>query len=185
MKCKNLIHEFRRLAERSSCELAMDHFIDWRSIKFIRRYRSGAFKGQSFERVIPYTWIRELESVNDPRLEQLWDPREGWQRHKPQGVCSIQDGITHRTTLKTIYKYPILTTDKQLINMPRGAQPLCVQVQAGVPTVWAAVDSDAESVPITFVTYGTGDELGAVSTNYVGTYQLSDGLLVYHVFCGR
>lgn len=45
-----------------------------------------------------------------------------------------------------IWKYPVpITPDLQSIPMPRGAQVLSCQFQAGSPCLWAAVDPEAPS----------------------------------------
>lgn len=70
----------------------------------------------------------------------------------------------------------------QPLKMPRGAKVLTVQTQGGEPQLWATVDRDAPSVNRTFVTYGTGHEMSEDLLDYIGTYQLYDGTLVFHVF---
>lgn len=80
---------------------------------------------------------------------------------------------------QAIWKFPI-RKDRSRVHMPKGAQLLAVQMQAGVPCLWAAVDLSAERVRRSIAVYGTGhtlmDELGA----YIGTVQ--DGSLVWHFF---
>lgn len=84
---------------------------------------------------------------------------------------------------KTIFKYPLLAADRQVIAMPEGAELLCVDSQHGRPCLWAIVDPDfpSESRPIEI--RGTGHLLGDVGA-YVGTFFLEDGDLVFHVFDG-
>ncbi len=85
---------------------------------------------------------------------------------------------------RTIHKFPLIVTDSQELLLPRGFQPLCVQVQHGIPCLWALVDAGAEKAYFTFRTYGTGHPITEPenSLRYVGTYQLDDGRLVFHVF---
>ena len=87
--------------------------------------------------------------------------------------------------MRTIYKYEIETTDTQVLKLPQGAKILCVQVQNEKPCIWALIDTyedDLYAHTITIV--GTGhsvpDNFGA--HNYLGTYQLQGGALVFHVF---
>ena len=86
--------------------------------------------------------------------------------------------------MKTIHKYIIEVTDKQLITMPVNADVLCVQVQNGNPCIWAIVDTDYEVVNYEVYTYGTGHEWSDLGCDYIGTYQLDGGSLVFHVFAG-
>jgi len=87
---------------------------------------------------------------------------------------------------KVIWKFPLETIATQAIEMPRHAEILTVQVQRGVPSLWAVVDPDRVQQKRHFAIYGTGHlmpelEMGA-ERKYIGTYQLADGGLVFHVF---
>jgi len=86
--------------------------------------------------------------------------------------------------MKTIYKFPIFTDDVQKISVPKGAKILCVQNQFGTPCVWAVVDpNEKRKEDITVHTFGTGHPIENYSPGgYIGTYQLQDGGLVFHVF---
>ena len=66
--------------------------------------------------------------------------------------------------MTTIWKYPIEVTDTQTIEMPIGAQMLVVQAQ------------------YTVYTFGTGHPANVEGHIYLGTYQLYEGGLVFHVF---
>jgi hypothetical protein len=87
--------------------------------------------------------------------------------------------------MRTIYKYEIETTDTQELNLPYGAEILCVQVQNGKPCIWALIDTEQNLIDEhTIITVGTGHRLGYTfsKANYLGTYQLQGGALVFHVF---
>lgn len=86
----------------------------------------------------------------------------------------------------TIYKYTIPTTDEPIIAMPRGARILSVDVQHGVPCLWAMVDPTAPKVARRFRLAGTGHPLAAEWTadRFVGTVILAGGMLVFHLFDG-
>jgi len=87
----------------------------------------------------------------------------------------------------TIWKFPLETTDRQTIRMPKDACILSVQTQRGDPQLWAMVNSTAPMVGRRIRIYGTGHEMGEdlipyMGSAFVGTYQLSGGALVFHVF---
>ena len=84
--------------------------------------------------------------------------------------------------MNTIHKYRIETTDTQSILMPKGAEILTVQVQYGEPCLWAKVNPSNDMTLRTILTAGTGHELPSTRTEYIGTYQLLGGDLVFHVF---
>ena len=84
--------------------------------------------------------------------------------------------------MTTIWKFGLLTVNEQAIDMPAGAEVLCVQTQDDSPQLWALVDPKAPRIPRKFRIFGTGDP--SVSGTYVGTYQLLGGKLVFHVFEG-
>lgn len=93
---------------------------------------------------------------------------------------------------KVIWKYELAVTDLQTISMPPGAEILCVQTQNNKPCIWAMVQP-MEGVPPqqrTFQTVGTGHPMlevhelktGARLREYIGTYQLDKGILIFHLF---
>jgi hypothetical protein len=83
---------------------------------------------------------------------------------------------------RTIWKFELEIKDTQFISMPKGAEILCVQIQIGNPCMWALVDPDAEKQDIEFSTYGTGRAVDSRPKTYVGTYQIINRMLVFHVF---
>jgi len=84
---------------------------------------------------------------------------------------------------KTIWKYPMPIVDYYAFDMPEDAEVLTVQVQHGVPCIWATVDPNKPKLPRGFFVRGTGHELGlAESAKYVGTFQIELGGLVFHLF---
>lgn len=84
--------------------------------------------------------------------------------------------------MKTIWKFPLVICDTQGVTMPEGAKPLAVQLQGDTLCLWALVDPDAPKVCNTIDIRGTGhpcpDHLG----EHIGTFQLSGGALIFHVF---
>ncbi len=68
------------------------------------------------------------------------------------------------------------------IDMPEGAEVLCVQIQRGSPQVWALCDKKAKLGPRKFFLVGTGQELDVRGFSYVGTFQVHQGELVFHLF---
>jgi hypothetical protein len=81
-----------------------------------------------------------------------------------------------------IYKYTLETTDVQEIPMPEGAEILTVQMQFDEPQLWALVNPDNPPVTRVIETIGTGNPIREAERNYIGTYQLQGGRLVFHVF---
>lgn len=90
------------------------------------------------------------------------------------------------TDCDTIWKYPLPIQDEFTIRMKAGAVPLSVQIQNGEPTLWAAVNSQAEDEQHRFSIRGTGHPLDiARHDSFIGTFQLERIGLVFHLFdCG-
>lgn len=86
--------------------------------------------------------------------------------------------------METIWKFELKITDEQVIRVPEGTDILCVQVQKGKPFLWAIVDKEITTYEDRIIrTIGTGHEFeDGASLLYIGTYQLSEGDLVFHVF---
>lgn len=85
--------------------------------------------------------------------------------------------------MKRIYKYHVRIDDVQTIDLPQGAQVLSVQVQDGIPYIWACVNPSAKSEPRQFRLYGTGHPIEEdCLLKFIGTFQIFGGRLVYHLF---
>lgn len=85
---------------------------------------------------------------------------------------------------QTIWKFELKNEGVQELKMPEGAEILTVQTQYEKPCLWALVNPDAEKVSRGFFIYGTGHPVPKepYPQKYIGTYQLSGGALVFHVF---
>lgn len=85
--------------------------------------------------------------------------------------------------MKAIFKYELEVTDQQSIEMPQGAVILSAQVQKCKICIWALVDSGALYERRVFRVIGTGDEIeDGVFHRFIGTVQMLDGRLVWHIF---
>lgn len=82
--------------------------------------------------------------------------------------------------MKKIWKWTL--QPETTIDMPHGAKLLAVQEQYGEPKLWALVDPYAKTYPRTFHIHGTGHDLPDEPGQYVGTFQMHGGTLVFHVF---
>ncbi len=79
----------------------------------------------------------------------------------------------------TIWKYSLSHYD-EIILMPKGSVILCVQTQRDQPYLWVCVNPKLELEGRHILTFGTGHP--NVEGNYIGTYQIENGQLVFHVF---
>lgn len=85
----------------------------------------------------------------------------------------------------TIYKYSIPDEDHFTLELPKDAKILTVQAQRGAPQLWATVDSETKKETRYFRLAGTGHSLGEDYLriiNYIGTFQIENGALVFHLF---
>lgn len=80
--------------------------------------------------------------------------------------------------MSQVWKYE-LKSGREVVHMPVGAKPLCVQVQKDVACLWAEVEPDKRNSARTFVMVGNGWEVpeGGV---YIGTVQRSN--FVWHYY---
>jgi hypothetical protein len=85
---------------------------------------------------------------------------------------------------ESIWKFPLEVTDEQSVSMPEGAEIIALQIQREVPCVWAIVDPQKKPEKRFFRTFGTGQPLFEVMSHYkyIGSYQISNGNFVGHVF---
>lgn len=84
--------------------------------------------------------------------------------------------------MKTIWKFPLEVTDRQIVTMPEGARILDVQVQNDTPCLWAVVNERAEPQRRVIVIYGIGGPVPDTEGTYIGTFQMYGGAAVFHAF---
>ena len=68
------------------------------------------------------------------------------------------------------------------VNLPRGANPVSVDVQNGHLMMWSIVDSAQPKVPLSIYVAGTGADLPEHIDRFIGTFLIEGGSLVFHVF---
>ncbi len=74
----------------------------------------------------------------------------------------------------SIFKYPFEVQDDFIIAMPPTAQILTVQIQNGIPCIWAMVDTDMLVEERKFTIKGTGHSVSLeeqLKLKYIGTFQ--------------
>lgn len=81
-----------------------------------------------------------------------------------------------------IYKYHLAVSGEQQLDTAAVKRWLGVQLQFGLPMVWAVVDPDGPSETHTIHSRGTGVRFESDVGEYIGTYHITDGNLVLHVF---
>ena len=84
--------------------------------------------------------------------------------------------------MKTVYKYTIPIEDQFELELPIAAQVFTVQTQNGHPHIWALVDPDAPKEPRLFRLAGTGHPMHNRNLTYIGSFQMKEGALVFHLF---
>lgn len=86
--------------------------------------------------------------------------------------------------MKTIWKYPVVIDDIIELEIPRGAKFLTIQTQHGNPCIWCIVDPLAPKDKKKFRIYGTGHKIMDETNEYgyLGTFQISNGDSVFHLF---
>lgn len=96
----------------------------------------------------------------------------------------IRPPTTNAIPMKRVYKYQLEIKDEVLVSMPKDAKILTVQVQNGRPCIWASVDPSSSDMEIRkFRIAGTGHPVeDSIIENYIGTVQMYEGKLVFHVF---
>jgi hypothetical protein len=78
--------------------------------------------------------------------------------------------------MKTVWKFPINNiADYVTLDMPIGAKVLTVQIQQGIPCIWALVDTNTKTEHRRFRIAGTNHDLtDAIDRlKYVGSFQLA------------
>lgn len=86
--------------------------------------------------------------------------------------------------MEAIWKVQLQCADKQWVSLPQGAKVLCVETQRDEPCMWFITPKvEAPVMELRpFAIYGTGHQHESIDGEYVGTFQLQGGVLVFHVF---
>ena len=88
--------------------------------------------------------------------------------------------------MKVIYKYLVPLTADFRLSLPPLAQVLSVQMQNGSPQMWVLQDANLanSTQERRFMVIGTGHQIpdNLSSVHHLGTFQMNDGVFVWHVF---
>ena len=86
--------------------------------------------------------------------------------------------------LQSVFKYAFEVEDHFDLSMPKDADILSVQVQGEQPCIWALVEPGAAIEHRHFRLVGTGHPISEnIDTlEFIGTFQLRGGILVFHLF---
>ncbi len=85
--------------------------------------------------------------------------------------------------MNTIFKYELRMGQTRL-NLPHGSKILTVQMQHNIPQLWAMIDTDKPSEQRLISIFGTGHIMPEDPGEYIATFQMDGGALVFHVFDG-
>jgi hypothetical protein len=83
---------------------------------------------------------------------------------------------------RTIWKFPLEVIDQQSVRMPIASRMLHVGMQGGTLCLWAEVTPGAEQEDRAIYIYGTGHDLAPDRGDYLGTFQMHGGALVFHAY---
>ena len=85
--------------------------------------------------------------------------------------------------MNRVFKYPLKVSDEQIVVLPSVRKVLCVEVQGGIPCLWAEVNTESEELkPLRVLIFGTGHAMPDDPGRYLGTFQLVGGSFVGHVY---
>ena len=86
--------------------------------------------------------------------------------------------------MKKIFKYPLEITDTQFVELPLGAKILTAQMQGNQLCLWAIVNTLPEAVKKNrrIEIIGTGNPMPTGELEYISTFQVHGGSLIFHVF---
>ncbi|MCP6727329.1 MAG: hypothetical protein KJI69_04970 [Patescibacteria group bacterium] len=83
--------------------------------------------------------------------------------------------------MENIYKYPVGLGAFEL-ELPKGYKILTVQMQGQEAFMWVVVNPENETEKVKFITRGTGHIYEPEMQEYIGTFQMANGALIWHLF---
>jgi len=85
--------------------------------------------------------------------------------------------------MKTIWKFELTPNRLQAVPIPFGGQILTVQTKEdNAPLLWVLVDPDMPTQDRYFGIYTTNTAIPDDPGHYIGTFQILEGCLEFHVF---
>ena len=87
--------------------------------------------------------------------------------------------------MKTIYKYNFEITGSFSIKMPKGSKIFSVEEQSKKPAIWAIVDTSQKEESVFFELRGTGQPFNGLEGEYIDTFYMFNGDLVFHLFYNK
>jgi hypothetical protein len=86
--------------------------------------------------------------------------------------------------MRKVYKYTLALQDEQTLMLPKDASILSIQMQGGgdAPQIWALVEPEKPKAPRKIRVYGTGHGIEDGPLEFIGTFQIHGGALVFHAF---
>jgi hypothetical protein len=97
-------------------------------------------------------------------------------------LCNLLSPWWRKITMRTIWKFLVEPFDEIKIEMPKGAEILTVQNQKENIQLWAIVNPNVEKEIRKFHVYSIGQEMNNINEIYIGTFQIDNGDLVFHLF---
>lgn len=122
------------------------------------------------ESIINLSWAELTDEAQD-HIEMLLS------QTKPSAQCPAAKGKVLR-----IWKYKLKVTDQQEVHIPIGAKLLSVQMQGEHCCLWALCDEAAAAEGRIIAIYGTGHPQPDHPGEYISTFQMAGGNLVFHAF---
>lgn len=85
--------------------------------------------------------------------------------------------------MRTVWKFPLAIVNRQSIKIPTTNEFLCVQMQRGIPCIWAKVDPYSIETFIWVVIHETEHDVSDTEDmTYLGSFQTADGNVIFHVW---
>lgn len=101
-------------------------------------------------------------------------------------LTAMQEAIEKIESMeKQVWKFELEIKDYQIIRLPKESEILTAQSQNGIPCIWALVKPNNSNEERFFELFGTGHNIHCdmgIDRKYIGTFQLLNGNLVYHLF---
>lgn len=81
-----------------------------------------------------------------------------------------------------VYKYQLNRSLESILELPKGAEVLKVDVQNESICLWALVDPNAQTETRTFEVFGTGHQMDECKRRFINTFFVHGGQYVFHAF---
>ena len=86
--------------------------------------------------------------------------------------------------MRTVWKVELVIQEIQTVMLPERYEIISLMVQHGTPCLWAIVNPEHPKYGVRILIHGTGHPISDDAGEFLGSFMLTDGGFIGHVWKG-